>query len=765
MTKHLRLIMLSLLAMICMGGYSQSETVFKTLSFPDENQQTNTVQNYSTPWTAKIGDDTWSIDNCNNNNWNNGWKHIAMGSKSGATVASIATDKPLTAAITKVVVNYGTVVNLPKNLNSLKLIVASDNGFNNDVETIDGDKSFSTDGQSTFTITTPAEGRYFKLQYDLNKTVDEKNKAKNGVIQIKTVVYYTKPASSKTPTTTTFGTNYDGKTFNFVDGVLEGWKAPTATQTLAGVDGKISYESDKQDVATVDANGQLTFKSYGTATITATFTPKDTEKYAESTASYTVINKRTPTTITFGEEVDNNTFEVKDGETVVTRVATVTPVGATGSIVYESSDEAIAKVDATTGAITLGAKYGTAVITAKFVATGSYADSKASYSIKHVGDFVFYESFDKCDGTGGNDDEYSGNIASNTCKDEKLDESWTRDGRVFAANKCLRVGKDGTATTRLINITGKAVLLFKTAAWKGDNSNINLSINGGTLNYDGTASESIVLTPTEAKWEDFEIEITSTKPFTLSFQSDKRFFLDDVIVIAKEITLDENGDNMVEAAKNVNVTLKRTLYGDGGWNTLCVPFSLTAAQVTAAFGNDVELRKLSSIEGTTLKFVSTDIITAGEPCLIKVAKDGSTYNFEGVATIAVANNKDYTFSMVSGDIQFLGIYSPMDVVTVNPAGPSTGYYAFLGEGNKFFKAQAETKMKGFRAFFLVPNNVPSNALKAVIDGTATGIEDLVIDGVKANGRVYNLNGQYVGNSLNGLQPGLYIQNGKKIVVK
>lgn len=107
----------------------------------------------------------------------------------------------------------------------------------------------------------------------------------------------------------------------------------------------------------------------------------------------------------------------------------------------------------------------------------------------------------------------------------------------------------------------------------------------------------------------------------------------------------------------------------------------------------------------------------------------------------------------------------MDVVTENPAGSSTGYYAFLGEGNKFFKAQAETKMKGFRAFFLVPNNVPSNALKAVIDGTATGIEDLVIDGVKANGRVYNLNGQYVGNSLNGLQPGLYIQNGKKIVVK
>lgn len=682
MTKHLRLIMLSLLAMICMGGYAQSETVFKTLFFPDENKENNKLQNYTTTWDAKIENDTWSIANCNNNNWN-AWTYIAMGSKKAKSVASIATTTELAAAITKVVVNYGKVTLeykdtkgiLHSNLNSFKLIVTSDKEFKNVVETIEGVKPFSKDGQSTFTIKTPAENRYFKLVYDLPQT------GENGIIQIKSIEYYSKPASSKTPTTTTFG-----------------------------------------------------------------------------------------------EEVDNNTFKVKDGEIVETRVATVTPVEATGSIVYESSDKDIAKVDATTGAITLGAKYGTAVITAKFVAKGSYADSKASYSIKHVEDFVFYESFDKCDGTGGNDDTFSGSIASNDWKAEKLDEVWTKSGKVYLGNKCIRIGKDASSvTTSSIEYTGKSILTFKAAAWSTDDTKVQLTITGGTLKYgESEPTTSVSFNPTKGEWQTFEMEVTSTGPFTLQFANEttsRRFFLDEVMIkkvnaaSPKVITLDENGDNIVEEAENVNVTLKRTLYGDGGWNTLCVPFSLTAAQVTAVFGNDVELRKLSSIEGTTLKFVSTDIITAGEPCLIKVAKDGSTYNFEGVATIAVANNKDYTFSMVRGDIQFLGIYSPMDVVTVHPAGPSTGYYAFLGEGNKFFKAQAETKMKGFRAFFLVPNNVPSNALKAVIDGTATGIEDLVIDGVKANGRVYNLNGQYVGNSLNGLQPGLYIQNGKKIVVK
>lgn len=769
MTKHLRLIMLSLLAMICMGGYSQSETVFKTLSFPDENQQTNTVQNYSTPWTAKIGDDTWSIDNCNNNNWNNGWKHIAMGSKRGATVASIATDKPLTAAITKVVVNYGTVVNLPKNLNSLKLIVASDNGFNNDVETIDGDKSFSTDGQSTFTITTPAEGRYFKLVYDLNKTVDEKNKAKNGVIQIKTVVYYTKPASSKTPTTTTFGTNYDGKTFNFVDGVLEGWKAPTATQTLAGVDGKISYESDKQDVATVDANGQLTFKSYGTATITATFTPKDTEKYAESTASYTVINKRTPTTITFGEEVDNNTFEVKDGETVVTRVATVTPVGATGSIVYESSDEAIAKVDATTGAITLGAKYGTAVITAQFVATGSFADSEAKYSIKHVGDFVFYESFDKCNGEGGIGNSWSGSLSGDALSDKATDNpGWTFvNGR--ERNQCASFGTTddgGSATSPNIQIDQKAQLKFKAACWntKAEKSQITISVSNGTLTYNGKNSQSVTIDMVKAVWTDYSMIVSGTKSFTVKFAGsgkNNRFFLDEVMVIKvapQEITLDENGDNNVEAAENVNVTLKRTFYKDGEWNTLCLPFAVADAK-TAFDGAELREVDTEKSNGNTIVFKEATAIEAGKPYLIKWANSSAAAvnvekKFEGVTLVAAATPVEVN----NGGISFNGFYKMTEASELGAS------IAAIGAGNKLFKV-TEGKMKGFRAAFVLPSGAEATKYKVVIDGTATGIEDLVIDGVKANGRVYNLNGQYVGNSLNGLQPGLYIQNGKKIIVK
>lgn len=531
-------------------------------------------------------------------------------------------------------------------------------------------------------------------------------------VWIKTITIYYEESDGRAPTTVKF-TGLTGEGVNLIDGKLDGNDFTGYTAKVVGdVAGEIKYTSDNEAVATVDANGQLTIKDYGKATITATFTPKEIEKYAESTASYTVTNTSLQyTSIADLKKVvtaDEQSFELKLTKAIVTytnRNNVFIQDESAGILIYMNNH---------------GLKAGNTF-------TGTV------------------------------------NVKAMLYKDLAEITSWTStvtptQSEVPEPVVVTLAELTGDNYSKYESVRCKVVGVTVTKGMKVQDGEISqngtvMAVRGGVKSL--TMNEGAIL-----DMIGYPSIFNGTKQFQVWKNSDMTEHQ-----TVKEITLDENSDNIVEAAKNVNVTLKRTLYGDGGWNTLCVPFSLTAAQVTAAFGNDVELRKLSSIEGTTLKFVSTDIITAGEPCLIKVAKDGSTYNFEGVATIAVANNKDYTFSMVSGDIQFLGIYSPMDVVTVNPAGPSTGYYAFLGEGNKFFKAQAETKMKGFRAFFLVPNNVPSNALKAVIDGTATGIEDLVIDGVKANGRVYNLNGQYVGNSLNGLQPGLYIQNGKKIVVK
>ena len=592
-------------------------------------------------------------------------------------------------------------------------------------------------------------------------------------VWIKTITINYEESDGRTPTTLSFP-GLTGEGVTLIDGKLangDDFNGYTAIEK-DNVAGTIVYANSDEGVATVDATtGEVTVEPnvFGTTTITATFTPTDAEKYAESSASYTVINKegeRTLTTITFGEGVDNNTFEVKDGETFESKAATVTPVDATGSIQYNSSDEAIAKVDAKTGAITLGEKYGTAVITAKFVATGSFANSEASYSIKHVGDFVFYESFDKCGGKGGNDGSFNRTGTDNVEYDNTVGwDSKTANG----AYKCVKIGSGssgGYVETPSIAVSTTCRLSFKAASWAGDNSTISVTISSGKLTYNnGEPTQTITIKPNDKEWTDYSMIVSGANPFTVKFAcsgKDNRFFLDEVMVTKvapQEITLDENGENIVAAAENVNVTLTRTFYKDGEWNTLCLPFAVADAKT--AFDN-AELREVDTqnSHGNTIVFKEATAIEAGKPYLIKWANSSSDAvnvekKFEGVTLVAAAT----PVVVKEGGISFNGFYK---MTAASELGGAS--VAAIGAGNKLFKV-TEGKMKGFRAAFVLSSGVQQAAINVVIDGTATGIEDLVIDGVKANGRVYNLNGQYVGNSLNGLQPGLYIQNGKKIVVK
>lgn len=694
MTKHLRLIMLSLLAMICMGGYSAVGDTYQLVTSVSELNAGDVIAIASKESGNALGL-TVSSDRCANvavKIINNAFEYVEGVAelsleKEGTNWYFATADKKYLSTTAKRKLKYfekkdskSATIEFEKTGNALINFPA-----------VDQTNIIRNNGTNGFAFYAPSTG---------------------APVQI-----YKKQGSGKTATTLSFK-DLVGEGVTLINGKLANgndFNGYTATEK-DNVPGTIAYAASGDGVATVDrTTGEVTVDPNvsGTTKITATFTPNEEKTYAWSTASYTITNTKVYTSIA---DLKKDITTVKEKSFVL---------NLTNAIVTYTN------------------------INSAFIQDES------------AGIFIYIKGGHKLEA--GNTFTGTVNVKAMLYKDLAEITSWTSTVTPTQSEVPEPV------VVTLAELTGDNYSKYESVRCKV----VGVTVTKDMQNQNGEISQNGTVMPVRGGVQGLTMNegaILDMIGYPSIFNGTKQFQVwenGDMTEhqTVKEITLDENSDNIVEEAENVNVTLKRTLYGDGGWNTLCVPFSLTAAQVTAAFGNDVELRKLSSIEGTTLKFVSTDIITAGEPCLIKVAKDGSTYNFEGVATIAVANNKDYTFSMVRGDIQFLGIYSPMDVVTVNPAGPSTGYYAFLGEGNKFFKAQAETKMKGFRAFFLVPNNVPSNALKAVIDGTATGIEDLVIDGVKANGRVYNLNGQYVGNSLNGLQPGLYIQNGKKIVVK
>lgn len=206
---------------------------------------------------------------------------------------------------------------------------------------------------------------------------------------------------------------------------------------------------------------------------------------------------------------------------------------------------------------------------------------------------------------------------------------------------------------------------------------------------------------------------------------------------------------------NVDVQLERTLSPEH-WNTFCVPFTISADVIKEKFGEGTQVCTFGSMNGNAMNFAHSTTIEAGTPYIVKPTKEVVNPSFTGVNIEATAAKK------VGADGYFMqGIYSAKTDLTTD------GTNLFLGDGNKFYKPAGTTtaRMKGLRAFFIVPQGTNLAALRANIDGATTAIDELttVVEQPTDN-RIYNLQGQFVGTSFEGLH-GVYVQNGKKVLVK
>lgn len=158
---------------------------------------------------------------------------------------------------------------------------------------------------------------------------------------------------------------------------------------------------------------------------------------------------------------------------------------------------------------------------------------------------LFYESFDKCKGTGGNDGKWSGSVASTTFLADNV--GW-ESPHAYGADKCARFGKSsvsGSAQLPSFQLNGKAVLTFKAGAWNAtaDGTNLSLYIDGGT-----TSKSSFTMV--KGGFTDFTAELTATGDVQLMFVADKgRFFLDEVMVKNDTTT----GINILHQEKPVRV--------------------------------------------------------------------------------------------------------------------------------------------------------------------------------------------------------------------
>lgn len=226
--------------------------------------------------------------------------------------------------------------------------------------------------------------------------------------------------------------------------------------------------------------------------------------------------------------------------------------------------------------------------------------------------------------------------------------------------------------------------------------------------------------------------------------------------------MDEDENNTVWKFSDFPAVLKRTFSKDS-WNTLVLPFSLTADQARKAFGDDI---KVATYTGATCndkeKYTYTlnfeveepPTIQANKPVLISGITTGvgekTEYAFDNVSVTDSA-----TCTQTASGFNFIGTFKPM-TLNVNDW--------FIASDNRLYYASKAFKMKGMRAVFRAADD-NSNARIGTFDVTngTTGIRRVYDENGKLlrSGATYNLSGQKVNSSYRGI----VISNGKKYLQK
>ena len=210
------------------------------------------------------------------------------------------------------------------------------------------------------------------------------------------------------------------------------------------------------------------------------------------------------------------------------------------------------------------------------------------------------------------------------------------------------------------------------------------------------------------------------------------------------------------------VTLDRYLYS--GWNTFCVPFALTQAQLEEAYGSGAVAKYLSDVttgaEGVTLHFTpeAEGGIEANKAYLLYLTDDvEEAKTFSGV-TLEPAGACTTTVSASNGDYTFQGILKPTTLTT-----DDTQYFLNSAGTNFVLPSNSTSAMKATRAYITVPVSGSAQGRQYSFDfnGTTTGIDNVNISGLE-DGAWYTISGMRVNRPA---AKGVYIHNGRKVIVK
>lgn len=308
---------------------------------------------------------------------------------------------------------------------------------------------------------------------------------------------------------------------------------------------------------------------------------------------------------------------------------------------------------------------------------------------------------------------------------------------------------------------------------KGD----GMSDANGDTNYDGTGymliSEGYVTYefPVQAG-KTYYLFASRTKLALSGFCFDK-----DASYKATDVTLDGNANNTdainkLEVGKQYNVTLNNRTFRSGRWYSVVLPFSVSQKQMKDVFGDGVKVLHYSDVDGTDLNLFEHfyQMIVGGTPVLVKPAKDVTNPKFDNVT---LTSNE--VVDIVNSGYKCTGSWNNVDF-------PEYSYF-IDAKTNSFYlydpKKVEPTKVPhagAFRSWIISNSSNPAAAAQLTMhingieeQGETTAIWNAISgndDAEVASKGIYSLSGQRMNaTDTRSLPKGIYIENGKKFIVK
>lgn len=726
MIKHLRFFMLNLLVLVSAAVMAQTTIDFTKLTWSSPFVQS--------PYTFSAEKNSGSTAPTQNGNT----KDIRLYAKNSLTV-STSSEK------------MGTIVfHISKKGLEQWAEITPDNGS----VTVSTENKTATweniEGATSVTFTVGDKSKY-----------GTKGTNKAGQFCFDSVDITTLGGSSATSTSLTFGADVDGKTFVVRQG--DSFADKTATVTPADAKGSISYASDNKEAISVDATtGAVSFLAFGKATITATFTPE--EGYLGSSASYTIAYRQAadPTKVIFDAnegafDCFGNENKYKEGEfdfvdlngdsyTFTVHNAMLNNYGGGLQLKKNSTS------DATQQGYAISPAFGK--FPNGYRVTVKYKDQNAPEleCTNHAEDVAV---FDDANGTMYMDVPFADGMfklsgASQVAyilsieltplaKKEPQPVTMTFPQDVYTCYTNEAPLFDGFTPT-IKNAAGEVLNLPVT--YTSSNTDFCMVTGSGTVQLSQNPGE-VTITAKFAGNDDY-------LPAEASYL---------IRVIEKEKA--EAGIAFEETMLMVDLAKKTITAEELGFknpNNLAVTYSSNKTDVAEvdAEGN-VTLKKAGRVN-IDVTFAGNDEYKAATASCTLIVND-----YRNTPELAF-DQEEYTANMREGNT-FSGatLYNKSEVAPLTYTSSNEEVAEVAANGVVVLRSTGETTIT---VWFAGDNDFKATSASyklTVIDKVVDGIQNITIDNMPEDAKVYNLNGQRM--NAKALKSGVYVVNGKKVVLK